>query len=118
MFGLSRRLYDFLSRPPVLAWEIGPACSLPLLNRNDLSKPRVTIRPDGWIRHDGQPFPFDGKRCWVEVAFESGVILAGRDGIQLAAYWPAEWWTWKAQDWKRNIVAYRIVRSPRLPVSA
>lgn len=71
-------------------------------------KPRVRIRPDGWIVHPvGQPFPFHPMTL-VETRMRGGLVLTGRDA-EYAKFWHESFWTGRATSWKHNIVAYRIV---------
>lgn len=71
-------------------------------------KPRVRLRPDGWITHPrGQPFPFDPLTI-VEVQFSSGAQMLGRDA-DYARVWHENMWLGRSISRKFNIVAYRIV---------
>lgn len=72
------------------------------------AKPRIRISRDGWIRHDGTPFPFAPKTP-VEVVLADGLVLRGRD-VEYAGFWHETWWRWQADSWRRNIVFYRIAR--------
>ena len=69
-------------------------------------KPRVRIRQDGWIRHDGTPFAFDPD-CLVEAVLANGVSY-----VEPARRWPEDWWRGRASKPDFDILFYRIV-APR-----
>lgn len=72
------------------------------------TKPRVRIRQDGWISHPpGLPFPFDPVTI-VEMQMRGGLAATGPDA-DYARVWHDNCWLGRAQSWKHNIVAYRIV---------
>lgn len=94
-----RRLFDTRGQQPDL-WRAERPC-----------KPRVRIRPDGWITHPrGQPFPFDPLTV-VEVRLSSGGQMLGTDA-DYARLWHDNMWKGRAISRKYNIVAYRIVSFP------
>jgi hypothetical protein len=74
-------------------------------------RPRVRIRPDGWIRHDGRPFPF-GPNVVVEI-IQRGGEQSVSDQAEYSSFWPEAYWEWRAQSWRRNILFYRMVRLPK-----
>ena len=71
-------------------------------------KPRVRIRPDGWIMHPpDQPFPFHPMTI-VETEWSSGHKIEGASA-DYARVWHDNMWRGRAASRKHNIVAYRIV---------
>jgi hypothetical protein len=75
-------------------------------------RPRLRVRADGWIINDrGRVAVPHARRCWVQVEYEDGSIGDARPNGWL----PTSWWRGRAVDWQRNIIAYRIVPSPRAP---
>lgn len=73
-------------------------------------KPRVRIRPDGWVRHDGGSFPF-APNVVVETGHAGGFYGLGKQA-EYASFWPEEFWRGDARSWRNNILFYRIVRMP------
>jgi len=70
-------------------------------------KPRLRIRPDGWVSHSGGAFPFD-PRTPVEVR-HAREGLSFVDQPMPAAHWPESWWHGLSASWRNNIIAFRIV---------
>lgn len=74
------------------------------------SKPRVRVRSDGWIRHQGGSFPFDGQTI-VLVELANGLIM-GRSRGEPASRTPDEWWRGLAANPDHDVLFYRIVGHP------
>lgn len=105
-----RRLLDVRGQD-VAAWPVhSPETAAK--SKRLLTKPRVRIRPDGWIRHAPGPFPFDPKTM-VETVMADGLALTGQYA-EYAGFWHESWWLGRADSWKRNIRFYRIVAHPEV----
>lgn len=93
---LVRRLFRLGVEAPCLGGLLAPP------------KPRVRVRQDGWISHPpGRPFPFNPMTI-VETQMRGGLTATGPDA-DYARVWHDNFWLGRAQSWKHNIVAYRIV---------
>jgi hypothetical protein len=74
------------------------------------ARPRIRIRQDGFIRHDGGECPVPPwTRVEIEVEDDAGWRWKWQHGSQLAGGWVPAWWTRRHREGPR-ITAYRIVK--------